>query len=200
MADVVSLHSADQPPTRKEREIYQHAQTTVPKAADHSWAVDDFLAEMVTLGVPTLERAEEIWLAYQLPGGPPPIGSSNKPTLAYLIGTYLGKLTPPELMAKIRKYFPGISFDEVLAEVDRHVARLNHEAETANRIANILGAWAERERANGRPENELTWGNCAAALGLAVPSGGYDLCRLKIADRKMVDEYRARTGRGAAAD
>jgi len=43
-------------------------------------------------------------------------------------------------------------------------ARLTAEAEH-------MAAWVERERAKGRPENELTWGNCIRETGILWRDG-----------------------------
>jgi hypothetical protein len=32
-------------------------------------------------------------------------------------------------------------------------------------------AWVERERAKGRPEAELTWGNCVKETGILMHDG-----------------------------
>jgi hypothetical protein len=45
------------------------------------------------------------------------------------------------------------------------VARAKREAVIAEAEAAHMTAWADRERAKGRPEAELTWGNCCAETG-----------------------------------
>lgn len=44
-------------------------------------------------------------------------------------------------------------------EVDRRQAEADHHRK-----------WAEAERAKGRPENELTWGNCVRETGIWPPN------------------------------
>jgi hypothetical protein len=49
----------------------------------------------------------------------------------------------------------------------KEVARLLDAAATRlEREAQHHAAWAERERAKGRPEDELTWGNCLRETGI----------------------------------
>ena len=45
-----------------------------------------------------------------------------------------------------------------LGHIDRETARARVEVE-------IHELWAEQERTKGRPENELTWGNCVRESG-----------------------------------
>jgi hypothetical protein len=46
------------------------------------------------------------------------------------------------------------------------MVRAQREAEIAAAEAAHMGKWVEAERAKGRPETELTWGNCVRETGI----------------------------------
>jgi hypothetical protein len=46
------------------------------------------------------------------------------------------------------------------------VARATREAAIAEAEAELMERWVETERAKGRPEAELTWGNCVKETGV----------------------------------
>lgn len=69
--------------------------------------------------------------------------------------------------ADIAGMMAGLTADEakqvaalVSIEADRGEAEYRHHA-----------AWADRERAKGRPESELTWGNCVRETGILSRDG-----------------------------
>jgi hypothetical protein len=53
---------------------------------------------------------------------------------------------------------------------------MTHDTERLARRAEIelawMGAWADAERAKGRPEGELTWGNCVVETGVLQSADG----------------------------
>jgi hypothetical protein len=56
----------------------------------------------------------------------------------------------------------GALAEEQLVEIEM----LKMEAEKWRRFVALMEPWVEQERAKGRPESELTWGNCQRETGL----------------------------------
>jgi hypothetical protein len=185
----VSLHGEDYPPTRIERALFDIVFDKLEaKSSDHHVKVDDLIAELVKAGLPA-ERAELVVEAVDVLGAQGPVPSGGKPPLDWLIRKHW-ELPPVEFFERITKYYPAITVDEIMAAMDAHIARLRAEADASRRIADIHSAWVW---ANPGRET-VTWGECAADLDLVAPNGRYDLNRLKLAGRKMVEAWKQATG------
>jgi hypothetical protein len=81
---IVSLHSEDYAPTRIERELFERAWSKL-WTGEAGLPQSVLAAELVRLGVPTVERAIIIIEAHLAPGGPPPLDEAGKPSLTWLI-------------------------------------------------------------------------------------------------------------------
>jgi hypothetical protein len=130
------LHN-DRAPTLIEREILLDATAKFDLRSELPLSV--LAAEMVALGIPTFERAEQIALMHFQPGGPPPVDVSAKPSLAFLIQRYASRLTTPELLMLIQKHHPAITIPEIVAELEQ-------QAESNFAEAAALEAEAARQR------------------------------------------------------
>jgi hypothetical protein len=102
--------------------------------------VDDLVAQLVALGVPTPERAMQIIEAHFLPGGLAPIEERGKPSIAFLIQKHASTLPTPELLALILKHHPGASLDEIESAL---------RAQAAANFAEADALEAERRRRQG---------------------------------------------------
>lgn len=195
----VPLHGEDQPPTRIERKLFKAACEKL-EVGERVVPVKDLADELVRLGIPTVERAEQIIEAHFAPGGLLPVEKGGKPSLSWLVAKHMDTMSPPEFLARVKRYYPSITITEIIAAAEAHSARIMAEADALQRTNEIFDAWtwANAERVKGRDENEITWGECADDLDLLTPDGETDLSRLKLAGRKMVDAWRHATKTGAA--
>jgi hypothetical protein len=57
-----------------------------------------------------------------------------------------------------------------LAASEQKLAELKREVEREEREVAHMTKWVEEQRAAGRPEHELTWGNCVKETGIWKPN------------------------------
>ncbi len=145
-ANPTTLLGEDQVPTRRERELFEKARGTVERRGDGTMRTDDLVAEIVALGVPHA-RAQQILDAYREPGGVPPI-NDGKPTIDWLLRKHFLKLDPIEMMARIARYYPAITPDEISVEIKKYVAWIRADADHFDRMNEIFQAW-RRQRGRG---------------------------------------------------
>jgi antirestriction protein ArdC len=106
---ITPLHGEDHAPTRIERELYKRAWAKLmPPDPLDGVPQHVIAAEMVALGVPTLERAERVINAHDAPGGLPPY-EGGVPSVRWLIYQHT-----VELEALIRRHHPSITITELI--------------------------------------------------------------------------------------
>ena len=98
-----------------------------------------------------------------------------------LEGRSPGNLAAADLFSSIKKQIPDVTPEEIFAvlnadlECERSdLERARRAYERSRREADHMAKWASAERAKGRPESELTWGNCVRETGILRPRGGDD--------------------------
>ena len=112
-----------------------------------------------------LQRVKELWRQVWLAGNRlPPLEPSAQ---AVWLGTEMN-FSNEIIDAALHQLFPTATPPEVAKAYRRVSQHLNAYAREMNIQAVVLKAWGEIERARGRDESELTFGKCAAALGIIV--------------------------------
>jgi hypothetical protein len=128
-ATVVALHGVDHAPTRTERELFDRALDKLMVAHPDGLPHRVLAAELVALGVPTVERAKQIIDAHFAPGGLPPLDEGGVPSVQWLIQKHSTDMETMELLALIQKHHPSITVPEIVAELRKQAADAQAEAD-----------------------------------------------------------------------
>jgi hypothetical protein len=165
--------------------IADEALEAVPKAADHSWRIDDMIAEIanrLTTGTQAdrKRRARYIMnyhgrqnnaMVLRLPGlrPQPAIPPDANPGAVTVINDLTEDgMTFEEIDQMLVAHFPEMTPLELALCWKAAAEQTQWKVEAIKIQATLFGAWTERERAKGRPEAELVFGNFVRETGLLV--------------------------------
>ena len=127
-SEVVPLHGSDYAPTRLERELFERVWAKCQSTGEPI-PMTALAAELVALGVPTIDRATDVVAAHFAPGGLPPLDQAGKPSLAWLVQKHASSMAPDELLALILRHHPETTIPDIVAELKRQAALDNAEAD-----------------------------------------------------------------------
>ena len=129
---ITPLHGADYPPTAIERELFDAAMVRL--SGVDALPQSRLAAELVALGVPTMDRAVLIIEAHFAPGGCPPFDDgSDAQRLCWLIQRHQSSLSTQELLALITRKLPAVTVDQIVAELERQAEADASEADALRR-------------------------------------------------------------------
>ncbi|KKA11584.1 hypothetical protein VP03_23095 [Sinorhizobium meliloti] len=173
------------PLTTAERKIVDDAHEAVPRNEQHAFLMDDLFNEVLrrlpqvgTEGdrrrkaqdlINRSNRPGSSGMRIRLPGlrPRPPIPSGVNPDVVDIINDLSDDgMEPAEVDRMLAAHYPDLSRLELAACWRAAAEQLQWMADAMHIECELFSAWAERERAKGRPEADLIFGNFAHESGM----------------------------------
>lgn len=169
----------------QELALVDEAIDAVPTADDNSFLEDDLIAEIakrLTTGTAAdrERRARKLMHAHsqqesiplRIPGMRPkpeiPPEASAGIVTVYLDLNKRG-MKYEEIAEMVSAHYPDLSFKTFMVSVEAALEQLQWEIDTQTILYDLFEEWDASQRAAGRPEAELIFGNFTRETGLLIP-------------------------------